>query len=119
MSSHYTKEIERILPQFFNSSFSNDGSLCSRFVVIFRLASGLLRRLERRLRRLRLGARQTTATEAALQTTAHPSLRRGTTHIDVRGSWRKVQVLKTQNMTREEESTERFGMSLTKAQAPS
>ena len=40
--------------------------------MIFRLASGLLRRLERRLRRLRLGARQTTASETALQNTAAP-----------------------------------------------
>ena len=103
MSSPYTKEIERILPQFVNSSFSNDGSLFSRFVVIFRLASGLLRRLERRLRRLRLGARQTTASEAALQTTAAPfSETKNNSHRRARFLAQKVQVVNTQHMAREE-----------------
>ena len=49
-----------------------------RFVVAHGLARGLLRRLDRRLRRLPLPALQRTArtaSEAALQTTAFPSLR--------------------------------------------
>ena len=73
--------------------------LLNRCVVIFDLASGLLRRLERRLGRLRLAALQPTvrtACEAALQTTACIALRRGTTSILVCGPLSEVQLLKTE-----------------------
>ena len=62
--------------------------LLNRCVVLFDFASGLLRRLERRLGRLRLAALQPTvrtACEAALQTTACISLRRGSSPTLVYG----------------------------------
>ena len=68
---------QKLQHRFVNSSFPNHESLFSRFEAICRLAKGLLRRLERRLRRLRHPALQTTvrrARHAALQTPACLSL---------------------------------------------
>ena len=75
--------------------------LLNRCVVLFDFASGLLRRLERRLGRLRLAALQPTVRTAceAVQScfaTACIALRRGTTPILVCGPLSDVQLLKTE-----------------------